>query len=139
MSLLVALNVMFAVAPLSRICGLLTSSFSSAMSCTISSPLTIVMRTVSPVRAHSVGIADAVDLAADAAIAEHRRLERVFAVGSGTALGRQITAGGEQECAQAELDQGRQEIHWVIFHDSAGLYALRMGRFKNRPRHFLVL
>ena len=41
---------------LSRICALLTSSFSSATSCTISSPLTIVMRTVSPVSAHSVGL-----------------------------------------------------------------------------------
>jgi hypothetical protein len=55
-SLAFALKVRAVVAPFSRISELLRACLSSAMSCTISSPLTMVIRTVSPVTAHSVGL-----------------------------------------------------------------------------------
>ena len=72
------------------------------MSCTISSPLTIVSLTVSPVLAHSVGLRMTGDVAADAAIAEHGRNQRVLAVRSGVALCGQVATGGEEERTHAE-------------------------------------
>ena len=71
---------MLVVAPLSRICGLLSPSFSSTTSCTIVSPLMIVMRTVSPGRAHSVGLRTPSISPPDAAIPQHRRVQDVFTI-----------------------------------------------------------